>query len=105
GIVELSNSNDANTSDIEAIDADLTDVTDTVDGHTTTIADHESRLPTAESTLATRAADNAVVKLTGNQTISGTKTFNSAPIVPDNAFAISKVNGLQTALNAKAPLA
>jgi hypothetical protein len=30
------------------------------------------------------------------------KTFSDAPAVPDAAFAIAKVSGLQTALDAKA---
>lgn len=51
--------------------------------------------------LELKAAVNAVVALTGNQTIAGVKTFSSAPVVPANSFAIDKVNGLQTALNAK----
>lgn len=48
-----------------------------------------------------KAADNTVVKLTGNQTVAGTKTFSTAPVVPDGAFAIAKTNGLQSALDAK----
>lgn len=52
-----------------------------------------------------KANDNAVVKLTGDQTIGGAKTFSLAPIVPDDAFAIAKVNGLSNALAGKQPLA
>jgi hypothetical protein len=37
--------------------------------------------------LADKADDNEVVKLSGNQTISGTKTFNSSPVVPDPTAA------------------
>lgn len=48
----------------------------------------------------TKANDNAVVKLTGNQTVAGTKTFSSAPSVPDNSFTIAKTSGLQAALDA-----
>lgn len=44
--------------------------------------------------------NEAQVTLSGAQTISGTKTFTDAPVVPDNSFAIAKVNGLQAALNA-----
>jgi hypothetical protein len=32
--------------------------------------------------LALKANDNVVVKLTGNQTVEGVKTFSSSPIVP-----------------------
>lgn len=42
--------------------------------------------PTDNANLATalnaKADDNAVVKLTGNQTIAGTKTFSTSPVVP-----------------------
>lgn len=39
------------------------------------------------------------VKLTGNQTIAGVKTFSSAPVVPDASFSIAKTTWLQTALD------
>lgn len=45
--------------------------------------------------------DNAVVKLAGDQTVGGVKTFSSAPIVPDDAFGISKVANLTASLAAK----
>jgi hypothetical protein len=48
------------------------------------------------------ADDVGAVALTGNQTISGVKTFASAPVVPDAALAIAKTSGLQAALDAKA---
>lgn len=51
-----------------------------------------------QTTLDAKAADNAVVKLTGNQTIAGTKTFSSAPSVPDGSFTTAKVTGLATSL-------
>jgi hypothetical protein len=57
------------------------------------------------TTVAGKAEDDEVVHLTGNETIAGTKTFSSAPAVPDASFTIAKTNGLQTALDAKAPLA
>jgi hypothetical protein len=37
----------------------------------------------ADGTLADKADDSEVVKLSGNQTIGGTKTFSSSPVVPD----------------------
>lgn len=49
--------------------------------------------------------DGGNVRLTGNQTISGVKTFSSAPVVPDASWTISKTSGLQAALDSKAPLA
>ncbi len=39
------------------------------------------------------------VNLTGAQTIAGTKTFGSAPVVPDASFAIAKIANLQAQLN------
>lgn len=64
-------------------------------------------IPTAaveelDATLAAKAADSAVVKLTGAQTVAGVKTFSSAPLVPDNSWTISDTSGLQAALDAKA---
>ena len=59
---------------------------------------------------ANYAADSAVVKLTGNQTIAGVKTFSSSPVVPDattsgQALAFGQVSTanaapVKTALNA-----
>lgn len=48
---------------------------------------------TAISSLTTsKANDSAVVHLTGNENISGTKTFNSAPGVPDGSFSYVKIS-------------
>ena len=44
------------------------------------------------------------VKLTGAQTIAGTKTFSSAPAVPDSSWTIAKTAGLQAALDSKTDL-
>lgn len=54
-----------------------------------------------QAALDTKAADSAVVKLTGNQTVGGVKTFTSAPVVPDASFPQAKVSGLSTALSGK----
>lgn len=53
--------------------------------------------------FATTVTNNIAskVSLTGNETIAGVKTFSSAPVVPNNSFAIGKVTGLQTALDGK----
>lgn len=37
--------------------------------------------------LSAKANDNAVVKLTGNQTVAGTKTFSTSPVVPSKTAA------------------
>ena len=67
-----------------------------------------------QTQINAKAANNAVVKLTGNQTISGTKTFSASPLVPnvdagDNstkaantAFVTAIKNDLQTQINTKA---
>jgi hypothetical protein len=49
----------------------------------------------ADALLAAKANDNAVVKLTGNQTVSGVKTFNSSPIVPTATMGTQAVNKSQ----------
>lgn len=61
-----------------------------------------SDLSDVQSDLALKADDDEVVKLTGDQTIAGTKTFSSAPGVPNNSFTIAKVAGLQDALDGAA---
>lgn len=44
--------------------------------------------------LAAKANDTAVLHKDGIETITGAKTFNLAPVVPDGSFATSKVAGL-----------
>lgn len=39
------------------------------------------------------------VSLTGNQTIAGTKTFSSSPVVPNGSWTIAKTTGLQSDLD------
>lgn len=46
------------------------------------------------------SAGSDVVRLSGDQTVAGKKTFTTAPAVPANAFPISAVSGLQGQLNA-----
>lgn len=75
---------------------------DTLNELAAALGDDQNFATTVTTALGTKAADNAVVKLTGDQTIAGVKTFTSAPVVPDASFAIAKVTGLQTALDAKA---
>lgn len=48
--------------------------------------------------LSGKATDISVVHKTGAETVDGVKTFLSAPVVPDDSFAIAKVSGLQAAL-------
>lgn len=45
-----------------------------------------------QAALDLKANDNAVVKLTGNQTIAGVKTFSSSPVVPTPTNATDAVN-------------
>lgn len=56
---------------------------------------------TVTGLIGAKADDSAVVKLSGNQTISDVKTFSTAPVVPDGAFGIAKVSGLSSALSDK----
>lgn len=48
------------------------------------------------------ADDPNAVKLTGNQTVDGIKTFTSAPAVPASSFAQDRIVGLPTALSDRA---
>lgn len=47
------------------------------------------------------AANTTIVRLTGNQTVAGVKTFSSAPIVPDASFAPAKVSGIDAYIDAR----
>lgn len=75
---------------------------DTLNELAAAIGDDSNFVTTVTNMVASKADDSAVVKLTGDQTVAGVKTFSSAPVVPDAAFAIAKVNGLTAALAAKA---
>ena len=60
-----------------------------------------------DSAVAVKANDADVVKLTGVQSIAGIKTMTSPPVmsgasISANTIAFGSVNGLQTALDAKA---
>jgi hypothetical protein len=87
---------------VSALVAGAPELLDTLNELAAALNDDPNFATTITNQIATKADDNAVVKLTGNQTISGVKTFSDAPAVPDAAFAIAKVSGLQTALDAKA---
>ena len=78
---------------------------DTLNELAAAINDNASFASTITTALATKADDSTVVKLTGDQTIAGIKTFTSAPVVPDSSFTIAKVDGLQSALDSKASAA
>jgi hypothetical protein len=78
---------------------------DTLNELAAALGDDANYASTITTALSAKAADADVVKLTGAQTVAGIKTFSSAPVVPDAAFAIAKVSGLQTALDAKASTA
>lgn len=78
---------------------------DTLNELAAALGDDASFATTVTNSLATKAADADVVKLTGAQTIAGIKTFSDSPVVPDASFAIAAINGLQIALDAKATTA
>lgn len=64
--------------------------------------DRDKPLSTATiNALADKANANAVVALTGAQTVAGVKTFSSSPVVPDNSFSIAKIIDLATTLSGK----
>jgi len=66
------------------------------------LGDDQNFATNLATTIGTKADDSTVVKLTGDQTVAGIKTFSSAPVVPDAAFVIAKVSGLQNLLDSKA---
>lgn len=75
---------------------------DTLNELAAALGDDANFASTITTSIASKADDADVVKLTGAQTIADIKTFSSAPVVPDASFAIAKVSGLQAALDAKA---
>lgn len=93
-------------SEIDAAVASLVDgapaLLDTLNELAAALGDDASFATTITNSIATKANDSDVVKLTGNQTIAGVKTFSDAPVVPDASFTIAKTSGLQTALDNKA---
>ena len=76
----------------------------------TDVAALTTRVTTNETNIAKKANDSVVVKLTGNQTVAGVKTFSSSPKAPTasatsndttvatTAWVTSKFNALLTAL-------
>lgn len=90
-----------------ALSADVTLVKADVGlGNVDNTADADKPVSSATATaLGAKADDTLVVHLAGTQTITGAKTFNTAPSVPDNSWTISDTNGLQSALDGKVPLA
>lgn len=50
-------------------------------------------------------SDPDAVKLSGDQTVSGVKSFTQAPSVPDGSWTVAKTTGLQALLDGKAPTA
>ena len=74
---------------------------DTLGEIATSLNNNADLAGTLTTLITAKAADSEVVKLAGNQTVAGIKTFSSSPVVPDSSFAIAKTTGLQTALDAK----
>lgn len=68
-------------------------------GTTDNDAVNKSQLDSAQATLNSAITNlgNSVVKLTGDQTIAGTKTFNESPIVPTPATSDNSTKTANTA--------
>lgn len=94
------------TSSIDAAVSALVDgapeLLDTLNELAAALGDDEDFATTIGNQIALKADDTAVVHVTGDESIAGVKTFTSAPVVPDDSFAIAKVDGLQSALDLKA---
>jgi hypothetical protein len=71
-------------------------------GNVNDTADVDKPISSATQTALNAKADNAsTVHNTGTETIDGSKTFSSAPIVPAGSFPESAVSGLATDLATK----
>lgn len=62
-----------------------------VDSDLTSVSASDDTVPSAKATktaLDLKATDSAVVKLTGDQTVAGVKTFSSDPLIPDEVYGV-----------------
>ncbi len=62
-----------------------------VDSDLSSVSASDDTVPSAKATktaLDLKANDSAVVKLTGDQTVAGVKTFSSDPLIPDEAYGV-----------------
>lgn len=84
---------------------DATDST-TTDARTPTAHAHpESDVTNLITDLAAKAADSAVVKLTGAQTVAGVKTFSSKPVVPAGTWVNADIDAAAAIAESKLSLA
>lgn len=73
--------------DVTATAAEVNKLAGTPAGLTSTEIGYLDGVTSAIQTqIDTKAADSAVVKLTGDQTVAGIKTFSSDPLIPDEAY-------------------
>ena len=61
--------------------------------------DTTSQVLANKTAIATKANANAVVNLTGNQSISGTKTFTSDIVSPNTTAMQNSINTINTSLS------
>lgn len=75
---------------------------DTLNELAAALGDDPNFAGTIAGQIGGKANDADVVHRAGAETITGTKTFSTAPVVPDGSFSTAAVTGLPGALDGKA---
>lgn len=75
-----------------------------VDSELSTTSTNPAQNKVITTAINSKAADNAVVKLTWNQTVAWTKTFSTSPVVPSKNSAASSSNKTVIATEAQVAL-
>lgn len=81
----------------QSLSTTLSDLQSQITTNTGNITTNTGNIATNTSVIALKANDNAVVHLTGNETIGGIKIFSSTPLIGLNSVATT--NDITTAIN------